>query len=181
MENFEPHKREIFWYNISVPHERGDLIFDIGSQTLHRRSDLLCNVWRTFGLVHSCIGQNPGSAVLEKPPPTVETAFNRRLPLVGSRVPRDRRPGELRKRIRRPQHVRNSVLVLPRKPLLSRTRQNTVLRRMAIMRRNLFSYASSRLVVVPLGNRVSRVRRFSFPRRSGISRSGRRGKEKAMQ
>lgn len=36
MENSEPHKREIFWYNISVPHERGDLIFDIGSQTLHR-------------------------------------------------------------------------------------------------------------------------------------------------
>ena len=36
---------------------------------------------------------------------------------------------------------------------------------MAIMRRNLLSYASSRLVVVPLGNRVSRVRRFSFPRK----------------
>ena len=55
--------------------------------------------------------------------------------------------------------------------------KNTVLRRMAIMRRNLFSSASSRLVVVPLGNRVSRVRRFSFPRRSGGTRSSRRGKE----
>ncbi len=32
---------------------------------------------------------------------------------------RARRSGELRKRIRRPQHVRDSVLVLPRKPLLS--------------------------------------------------------------
>ena len=32
---------------------------------------------------------------------------------------RAHRPGELRKRIRRPRHVRNSVLVLPRKPLLS--------------------------------------------------------------
>ena len=52
-----------------------------------------------------------------------------------------------------------------------------MLRRMAIMRRNLFSSASSRLVVVPLGNRVSRVRRFSFPRRSGGTRYGRRGKE----
>ena len=37
---------------------------------------------------------------------------------------RVRRSRELRKRIRRPLHVRNiSVLVLPRKPLLSRTRQ----------------------------------------------------------
>ena len=155
MENFEPHKREIFWYNISVPHERGDLIFDIGSQTLHRRSDLLCNVCRTFGLVHSCIGQNPGSAVLEKPPPTVETAFNRRLPLVGSRVPRDRRPGEPRKRIRRPQHVRNiSVLGFVAKPLtLHNEKPSTMVRRVAITRRTLFSCFSLRFLAAPATRR----------------------------
>jgi hypothetical protein len=92
MENFEPHKREIFWYNISVLRWRSNLIFDIGLRTGRRRRHLFRSVCEASGLVHSCIGQNPGSAVLEKPPPTVETAFNRRLPLVGSRVPRDRRP-----------------------------------------------------------------------------------------
>ena len=167
MENLEPHKREDFWYNINVLRERDDLIFDIGLLAGRSRRKLIHSVCEASGLVRSRIGQNPGSAALIKPPPMVGCDEHIAPPMVGSRLPRDRRPGELRKRIRRPQQVRNSVLVLPRKPLLSRTRQNTVLRRMAIMRRNLFSYASSRLVVVPLGNRVSRVRRFSFPRRSG--------------
>ena len=43
------------------------------------------------------------------------------------------------------------------------------------------SYASSRLVVVPLGNRVSRVRRFPFPRRSDDIRQCRRGKKERMK
>lgn len=111
MDNFEAHKIKFFCYNIGVPRKRGDLIFVIGSPTLHRRSDLFCNVWRTFGPAHSCVGQNPGGAALIKPPQMV------------GRDHRARRSGELRKRIRRPRHARNSVLVLPRKPLLSRTRQ----------------------------------------------------------
>jgi hypothetical protein len=154
MENFEPHKREIFWYNISVPHERGDLIFDIGSQTLHRRSDLLCNVWRTFGLVHSCIGQNPGSAVLEKPPPTAWMAIHRR-PLMVGRDHRARRSGELRKRNRRPQHVRNiSVLGFVAKPLtLHNEKPSTMVRRVAITRRTLFSCFSLRFLAAPATRR----------------------------
>ena len=68
MENFEPHKREIFWYNISVPHERGDLIFDIGLRTGRRRRHLFRSVCEASGLVRSRIGQNPGSAVLIQSP-----------------------------------------------------------------------------------------------------------------
>ena len=77
-------------YNTHVPQRRNRLIFDIGGRQ-----------------TAPAIG--PKTARLEGKTP--ESA--------GSRVPRDRFPGELRKRIRRPQHVRNSVLVLPRKPLLS--------------------------------------------------------------
>ena len=148
MRKIVQHKALMLWYNMFVLRESAGRFFDIGLQTVESRSDLVSTVCETFGLGHSCASQNPR---------------------VGC-VRRVRRPRELRKRIRRPQNIRNSVLVLPRKPLLSRTRQNTVLRRMAIMRRNLFSYASSRLVVVPLGNMVSRVRRFSVPRRSGSTR-----------
>ena len=148
MHKIRQHKTLVLWYNIFVPRENAERIFDIGLQTVESRSDLVPAVCETFRLGHSCASQNP------------RVGCARRV----------HRPRELRKRIRRPQNIRNSVLVLPRKPLLSRTRQNTVLRRMAIMRRNLFSYASSRLVVVPLGNMVSRVRRFSVPRRSGSTR-----------
>ena len=68
MENFVSHGREIFWYNIGVPQARSNLFFDIGSRILQRRSDLLCNFSATFGLAHSCAGQNPGGAVSTKPP-----------------------------------------------------------------------------------------------------------------
>ena len=63
MENFEPHKREIFWYNISVLRWRSNLIFDIGLRTGRRRRHLFRSVCEASGLVHSCIGQNPGIAV----------------------------------------------------------------------------------------------------------------------
>ena len=70
--------------------------------------------------------QNPGKPQLVgrlvlKPPQRIKAA--------------DRGAGNSHKGL---QQLRNSVLVLPRKPLLSRTRQNTMLRRMVTMRRNLF-------------------------------------------
>ena len=154
MENFEPHKREIFWYNISVPHERGDLIFDIGLRTGRRRRHLFRSVCEASGLVRSRIGQNPGSAVL------IQSPFR------GAAETHPTPAASTQQRIGASEKTTT---------FYGRS-ENTVLRRMAIMRRNLFSYASSRLVVVPLGNRVSRVRRFSFPRRSGSTRSSRCGK-----
>ena len=81
MENFVPHGREIFWYNIGVPQARSDLIFDIGSRILQRRS---CKIWRTFGLAHSCADQNPGSAASTKPPSTVGRSPRDRRSLLGA-------------------------------------------------------------------------------------------------
>ena len=65
MEIDSQHGSKRFCYNTPVSLRR-DLLFDIGLQTLHRRSDL-CNVWRASGLAHACAGQNPGSAVSKKP------------------------------------------------------------------------------------------------------------------
>ena len=90
MEEFFSPQSAAICYNIHVSQRRSKLIFDIGG-----------------GQRAPAIG--PKTARLEGK--TSETA--------GSRVPRDRLSGELRKRIRRPQQLCNSVLVLPRKPLLS--------------------------------------------------------------
>ena len=68
MENFEPHKREIFWYNINVLRERDDLIFDIGLLAGRSQRKLIHSVCEASGLVRSRIGQNPGSAVLIQSP-----------------------------------------------------------------------------------------------------------------
>ena len=119
MVSYSQHGSKQFCYNTSVSLKR-DLLFDIGGR--HPAPAIGPKPIWVDG--KTPVGRDdpiaPPRGVAEThPPPTVETAFNRRLPLVGSRVPRDRRPGEPRKRIRRPQHVRNSVLVLPRKPLLS--------------------------------------------------------------
>ena len=150
MENIKSHKREIFWYNMAVPRKRGCMFFDIGSRKLQRRPGRFCNVWGTFGPEHSLAGQNPGVAVSLKPPPTVGRDDPSAPPLVGSRVPRDRRSGELRKRIRRPQHVRNSVLGFVAKPLtLHNEKPNTMVRRVTFTRRALFSCFSSRFLAAP--------------------------------
>ena len=143
MENFATHRREIFWYNISVPQGRSDLFFDIGSRILQRRSDLLCNVLETFGRAHPCASQNPGIAVSIKPPPMV------------GRDHRARRPGELRKRIRRPQHMRYiSVLGFVAKPLTFRNEKpDTTVRRVSFTRRTLFSCFSLRFLEAPATKR----------------------------
>ena len=165
MENFATHRREIFWYTISVPQERSGLFFDIGFRILQRRSDLPCNVWTTFGRAHPCASQNPGSAVSIKPPPTIgrddpiaPPTVGRDDPIAPPTVGRDyraRRPGELRKRIRRSQHVRNiSVLGFVAKPLtLHNEKPNTMVRRVAITRRTLFSCFSLRFLAAPATRR----------------------------
>ena len=154
MENLEPHKREEFWYNINVLRERDDLIFDIGLLAGRSRRKLIHSVCEASGLVRSRIGQNPSSAVLIKPPPTEGCDEHIAPPMVGSRVPRDRRPGELRKRIRRPQQVRNSVLGFVAKPLtLHNEKPNTMVRRVAITRRTLFSCFSLRFLAAPATRR----------------------------
>ena len=144
MENLEPHKREEFWYNINVLRERDDLIFDIGLLAGRSQRKLIHSVCEASGLVRSRIGQNPGSAASTRPRTSV-----------GSRVPRDRRPGELRKHIRRPQHVRNiSVLGFVAKPLtLHNEKPNTMVRRVAITRRTLFSCFSLRFLAAPATRR----------------------------
>ena len=58
--------------------------------------------------------------------------------------------GELRKRIRRPQQVRNSVLGFVAKPLtLHNEKPNTMVRRVTFTRRALFSCFSSRFLAAP--------------------------------
>ena len=68
---------------------------------------------------------------------------------------RARRSGELRKRIRRPQHIRNiSVLGFVAKPLtLHNEKPNTIVRREAIPRRTLFSCFSLRFLAAPATRR----------------------------
>ena len=62
--------------------------------------------------------------------------------------------GELRKRIRRPQQVRNSVLGFVAKPLtLHNEKPNAMVRRVAITRRTLFSCFSLRFLAAPATRR----------------------------
>ncbi len=136
MENFKSHKRGIFWYNIHVLRERSSTFFDIGGR-----------------YPAPAIGPKPVWADGKTPvgrddpiaPPLVGTAFHRR----------PRRSGELRKRIRRPQHVRNiSVLGFVAKPLtLHNEKPNTMVRRVAITRRTLFSCFSLRFLAAPATRR----------------------------
>lgn len=117
MESFKSHKREIFWYNIHVPRERSSTFFDIGGR--HPAPAIGPKPVWADGKTPESTGRfrrnrRRGRAVASRP--TLGRVVSMKPPPC---VPRDRLSGELRKRIRRPQHVRNSVLVLPRKPLLS--------------------------------------------------------------
>ena len=126
------HKSREIWYNSRVSCKR-DSLFDIvpGSgksvrpdfRGLKYRPEALTGRLDPWPPRLGATGKTPVGRDDLIAPPLVGAAFHRRPPTVVLRVPRDRLSGELRKRIRRPQHVRDSVLVLPRKPLLSRTRQ----------------------------------------------------------
>ncbi len=145
MENFKSHKREIFWYNIHVPRERSSTFFDIGGR--HPAPAIGPKpVWADG---KTPVGRDHRARRMagrdRRPRRMVGTAFHRR----------PRRSGELRKRIRRPQHVRNiSVLDFVAKPLtLHNEKPNTMVRRVAITRRILLSCFSLRFLAAPATRR----------------------------
>lgn len=133
MHKIRQHKTLVLWYNIFVPRENAERIFDIGLQTVESRSDLVPAVCETFGLGHSCASQNPrvGCARCVH------------------------RPRELRKRIRRLQNIRNiSVLGFVAKPLTFHDEKpNTMVRRVIITRRAFSSCFSLRLLAAPATRR----------------------------
>ena len=118
MDIFILSKRRHICYNSSVPQKRDESIFDIvGRQTA------------------PAAGPKPGSCVPRDrigraacPHAAASTAEGKTLG--GARVPRARLPEELRKRIRRPQCIRNSVLGFVAKPLtFPNEKPNTMVRR----------------------------------------------------
>ena len=135
------HKSRNFCYNTPVPRKRGGLIFDI---VLRRRR------------------KQTNEDIGPKPERVDGKTSQNRADMAAERGVDESQPGL--------RHIRNSVLVLPRKPLLSRTRQEYDVAPYGNHAAQPLSYVSSRLVVVPLGNRISRVRRFSIPRQSGSTR-----------
>ena len=139
-EIFSPRRTRIC-YNTPVPRKRGRLIFDI---VLRRRRKQ----------TKEDLGHKPERVDGKTPQNRADMAAERGVD--------ESQPGL--------RHIRNSVLVLPGKPLLSRTRQEYDVAPYENHAAQPLSYVSSRLVVVPLGNRVSRVRRFPIPRQSGSTR-----------
>ena len=140
------HKSRNFCYNTPVSRKR-DLLFDIGG----RQSAPAIGPKPTWVDGKTPVGRDDLIA----------------SPLVG-RDHRARRSGELRKRIRRPQHIRNSVLGFVAKPLtLHNEKPSTMVRRVSFTRRALYSCFSLRFLAAPATRRNFRVRRFSIPRQSG--------------
>ena len=143
MDIFILSKRRHICYNSSDPQKRDESIFDRGGRQ-----------------TAPAAGPKPGSCVPRDrigraacPHAAASTAEGKTLG--GARVPRARLPKELRKRIRRPQHVRNiSVLGFVAKPLtLHNEKPNTMVRRVAITRRTLLSCFSLRFLAAPATRR----------------------------
>ena len=138
MDIFILSKRRHICYNSSVPQKRDESIFDIGGRQIapavgpkpgscvphDRIGRAACShaaastaEGKTLG---GCVSSR-AAAVAPRPPTS---------PTVGARVPRARLPKELRKRIRRPQCIRNSVLGFVAKPLtFPNEKPNTMVRR----------------------------------------------------
>ena len=139
---------------VSVQRELDRLIFEI-----------VLRSWRNPA--REGTGQKPARVEVETP----EEAMPHRLC--------DRSSGELWKRIRRPQHVRNiSVLGFVAKPLtLHNEKPNTMVRRVAITRRAFFSCFSLRLLAAPATRRdfEGAPLFFSAQRRRHSVRSARKG------
>ena len=113
------HKSREFWYNSRVSRKRDslfDIVPNIGKSV---RPNFQCLEYRPEALVEWRVPTPPHSTATGKTPKDAHGAPARREGRSPLRPIHDRHFGELRKRIRRPQHVRDSVLVLPRKPLLS--------------------------------------------------------------
>ena len=95
------HKSRGFWYNSRVSRKR-DSLFDI-----------VPNIGKSVRPNFQCLEYRPEVAMMKGKTPDGDArgASARREGRSPLRPIHDRHSGELRKRIRRPQHVRNSVLV----------------------------------------------------------------------
>ena len=154
MDVFSPPHSRNFCYNSTVPHERVTTIFDIGGRQIAPATGLKPMAWSRVPRDRSCGGrQNLG--ILG------EWAFR---PFKNQ----SRGAGKARKA---PSTLRNSVLGFVVKPLtFHNEKPDTMVRRVLFMRRALFSRFSLRFLAAPTTRRGLRVRRFSFPRRSGDTR-----------
>ena len=134
-------------YNSTVPQKRDELIFDIGGRPIAPAVGPKPTVWwRDLTLPHQ---EAKG-----------KTSCKLSRQWAAERGVEESHPGL--------RHIRNSVLKLPGNHYYSRMRRKYGVAPCGNHAAQPLSSASSRLVVVPLGNRVSRVRRFSIPRLSGV-------------
>ena len=140
------HKSRGFWYNLRISRKR-DSLFDI-----------IPNIRKLVRPEFRCLEYRPEVAMMKGKTSDGDArgASARRE----GRSPlrpihdHDRHSGELRKRILRPQHVRNSVLGFVAKPLtLHNEKPSTMVRRVAFTRRALYSCFSLRLLAAPATRR----------------------------
>lgn len=128
-------------YNSTVPQKRDELIFDIGGRPIAPAVGPKPTVWwRDLTLPHQ---EAKG-----------KTSCKLCRQWAAERGVEESHPGL--------RHIRNSVLKLPGNHYYSRMRRKYGVAPCGNHAAQPLSSASSRLVVVPLGNRVSRVRRFLF-------------------
>ena len=163
------HKSREFWYNSRVSRKRDslfDIVPNIGKSV---RPNFQCLEYRHEALVGRRVPTPPHSTATGKTPRDAHGAPARREGRSPLRPIHDRHFGELRKRIRRPQHIRNiSVLGFVAKPLtLHNEKPNTMVRRVAITRRTLFSCFSLRFLAAPATKQgfEGAPRFFSAPKR----------------
>ena len=128
MDIFILSKRRHICYNSPVPQKRDESIFDIGG----RQTAPAAGPKPGSCVPRDRIGRAacPHAAAFTAEGKTLGGRVSSRAAAVGARVPRARLPKELRKRIRRPQCIRNSVLGFVAKPLtFPNEKPNTMVRR----------------------------------------------------
>ena len=149
------HKSREFWYNSRVSRKRDslfDIVPNIGKSV---RPNFQCLEYRPEALVEWRVPTPPHSTATGKTPKDAHGAPARREGRSPLRPIHDRHFGELRKRIRRPQHIRNiSVLGFVAKPLTFHNEKlNAMVRRVSSTRRTLFSCFSLRFLAAPATKR----------------------------
>lgn len=149
------HESKNFCYNTPVSRKRDSLFDIVPNSTKSVRPNFHCLEYRPEALVEWRAPTPPHSTATGKTPRDAHGAPARREGRSPLRPIHDRHFGELRKRIRRPQHVRNiSVLGFVAKPLtLHNEKPNTMVRRVAITRRTLYSCFSLRFLEAPATRR----------------------------
>ncbi len=152
-ENFICPNGRIFCYNDRVPQKWDALIFDMGF--------LVAKTGQTCFRKRGTTSPTSWTRSCPQPPPSRgqnlregRACRDRKVGRVAPRPPTV--PEELWKRIRRLQHVRNSVLCLVAKPLTFHNENpNTMVRRVSFTRRILFSCFSLRFLAAPATRRNS--------------------------